>query len=442
MRLATSAGIGPRRAVVFLVLFLLAIAGVLVSFEYIFQFRDGTSPSEANFSFSAYIDKPSPAYYETGEQIRIGFNVTDYKVGDLTISSPTQCVFGLRVRFSDTEGAVVYDTSKHANCVGPQFKTTLTPGKSFTAGLAWNQLDDTGHQVPPGRYEIMGYFTGSNNSDLQTTELVAGAVYFGTPSPVSPQEFLHNYYISLNTDYSTYSLGEHVRIDEGIVNNGQSIDSFAMSPCSFSYQVFNLTNALVFDSMRHGGLACSGSLVESPVAPQGGLSHSSYWNQTDDSGGAVPEGLYHVVDKTRLLSGNQGLNGTRRWDILIGTVQPSNEGVDILSSSICDTACPVNGTANASSSTGPALSAELRVTGTLRGIQIYLNGISIADRAYNGECCSASTDLALQVPISNTTIPVFRGGAYDIVVVATFQDGKTYLSWADPLLPVGRCPLR
>lgn len=414
---------------------LLTAAGILLLSEYAFQPRRWGLP-EVYSSYSASIDKPSPAYYGTGETIKIEFNVTDYRVPSLTIASPTQCVFGFRVRASTTEGQILFDWANHANCTGPEFKLSLTPGRSYTASLSWSQLDDYGRQVPPGRYEIMGYFTGSNKSDIETTELVAGAVYFGTPTPVSPQGFLRNYYISLSADNSIYSQGGSVRINEGIANNGQNIDSFEISTCSFSFQVFNLTNAPVFDSLRHS--LCSGNVVENPVVPEGSIFRSAYWNQTDDSGWVVPAGLYHVVDTTRLTSGGNQLNGTKRWDILIGSPQNSNEEVDILSSSICSHICPSNGT-RSSGSAGSVLSANVRVTGTVRSFQLYFNGVNIL-LGSNNVCCSGNPDIAFLVPLDNSTVPIFRGGAYDIVVVATFQDGKTSISWANPLLPWGGVP--
>src|SRR6267143_1573406 len=378
MPLETKEGLGGR-GIVILAVVLITIIGALIVSEY--SFRGSRFPGGGTISSSSIsIDKPSPAYYATGEVIKLEFSVADYTVGNLTISSPNQCLFGFRIRVTDPQGPVVYDSTKHLDCSGPPFKTTLGPGKNFTSGPGmWNQFDDNGTQVAYGRYEVMGYYMGSTNPLIPSGEVVAGAIYFGKPAPVSPQEFFQNYYILLSTDEAAYSQGKVVRINEGVANNGPKVDSFAIPPCSFSYEIFSLKDTLVFDSLLHR--SCAGSPVDSLIAPQGGLWDSAYWNQTDNSGVAVPLGLYHIVEHAKLVSGGRELNATKRLDILVGSFQTSGEEIIILSSSICSLSSgvirqsPNSTNLSGCPGSGPSLFANVRVQGELQSIQLFLNGV-------------------------------------------------------------------
>ncbi len=376
-------------------------------------------PARAESSYGGSLDRPSPAYYPTGMPITITFSVTDYTVANLSVSSSTSCISGLVVRAGDTEGAVIYNSTRHPGCSGPPLHLVLNPGQNYTQTLSWDQTDDLGNQVPYGAYEIMG--NSPQNSSMSFNDPI-GRVYFGTPVPISQRDFLSEFYFNLDTPQSFYSPGQTVKINEGFTNNGPAIADIETTTCSFSYKILNLTGALVYDSTKHQ--VCTASLTDNPIPPMGGIGQTAYWNLTDDSGSAAGPGLYHIVEDIRVMSGGQELNSTQRWDMLIGSSSPSPDMIGIRSSSICGTPCG-----------GPSLSAVVDANGNLKSLTLYLNGVGMGTRTYSSPCSQMTCEFTFSTPIDNQSVPIFPGGSYEIVFVGTFQDGNTSISWANPLLP-------
>jgi hypothetical protein len=377
-------------------------------------------PARITSSAGGTLDRNSPAYYPRGVPVGITFGVADDAIPGMVVSSPSSCLAGFVVRIGDPQGQVVYDSTSHPGCNGPPLHFVLNPGLNFSQKLAWNQTDDSGKQVPDGVYEVMGNWMGNaggSNGPL-------GKVYFGTPVSVTPQEFVHNFGFGLNTPQIFYSPGQIVKINEGLGNNGNTIADIQTTQCTFTFKIFNLTEALVYDSVKHQ--ACSGPAVDDPLAPEGGgIGQTSSWNQTDDSGRPVPPGLYHIAGEIRVWSGGHAFNATQRTDFVIGSSSPQPDMIGIFASSICDALC---------GGPGPSFSSTVDFNGNLTSLTLYLNGVDIATRTYSTPCNMFTCETSFDTPIDNQTVPVFPGGSYEIAFVGKFQDGNSSISWANPLV--------
>jgi hypothetical protein len=118
----------------------------------------------AGFQYGASL---STITYAVGQPVGINFTFTNLTNANMTITASTPCLAnftvlqgGLGTGGSPTYGAVVYDSATHAGCTGPPLKVVLSPMRSYSQTVVWNQTDDNGAQVPPGDYWITGMEAG------------------------------------------------------------------------------------------------------------------------------------------------------------------------------------------------------------------------------------------------------------------------------------------
>lgn len=163
----------------------------------------------------------------------------------------------------------------------------------------------------------------------------------------------------------------------------------------------------------------------------GGISHVSYWNQTDNSGATVNPGFYRMLVNMHVWSCGREFNMTADSDLEItASSNPlSGEQISVSSSSICAANC---------GSSSPYLQSSVYANGDLRSLQLYLNGTLVGTKNYNLTGNELSYQVSFDTPIDNSTIPIIPGVTYDIVFVGTFADGNTSISWANPLNPANQ----
>jgi hypothetical protein len=384
-------------------------------------------PAKVSSSLNFFLDKPSPAYYVTGEPVKITYSAVDDVVANMLVSSATSCLGNFTIlQGFGTTGPVVYDSTEHEGCSGAPLSVTLGQGQSYNQTRVWNQTDDAGNQVPPGAYEVMGTFAGSP----ENYSMPVGVVYVGMPlmpvnSSILQQQFTYAGYVS----NSYASPGEPIKVVWYLTNNGQQVYDLETSACSYSYKILNLTNAIIFDSANH--TSCDSHLQSNPSPPMGGVSQIAYWNQTDNSGAAVSSGFYRAVLDMHIWSAGHEFNLTVDSDFettATGTPSSSNELISIESSSLCPENCGGN-------NSGPYLQSSVYANGNLKSLTLYLNGTLVGRRNYNQTCGQLTCVFIFDTPIDNSSVHLVPGVPYDIVFVGTFQDGTTSISWANPLNP-------
>jgi hypothetical protein len=377
-------------------------------------------PEQIGSFQGATFNKPSPAYYETGESILITFSYDDYTVSETTISSANGCSNGFDVLLEfGTTGPLVYNSTEHVPSVCPHgpLNVTIHPGQTWNQTLSWNQTFDNGTQVPSGAYEIVQVSPPSEASG-KTTSSPIGVVYLGTPVPITETEFDDTFEGFVNTDENYYNLNQPVKISGGWTNNGQQIVDIQTNDCTLSYQILNLTNGVTYNALGH--LSSCGNFEDNPVAPSGSIEQTFYWNQTADSGARAKAGVYQVVYNIQVESAGHLMNQSERAVFEIGeALSPSGgDHITISSSSI--------------NSYG-YLSATFVTTPNLKSVQLYSDGVSIESENYSGLCCAISYQLSLNAELSNQNIPPRLDGTYVIVLVGIFADGSTSITWATPI---------
>ena len=381
-------------------------------------------PAIVSSSSGADLVKGSPSYYAAGEPVKMVFSVSDYRVNDMSVTSTNSCLGNFTIlQGVGTTGPVVYDSTKHPGCGGSPLSLTLNPGQSYNQTRTWNQTTDTGAQVPPGAYEVMGTFAGDSSSNP------IGVVYVGAAvAEVDPAILRTQFYYQGNLGNSFVSPGQPVEVVWVLTNNGQQVYDLQTSSCSFNYRVLNLTGALIYNSTIS---SCDHQLQDNPAPPMGGISHVSYWNQTNSLGAAVGPGFYRFVIELYVWSGGHEFNLTGDSDLQISNPNsPSpSEQIGVGSSSICAAGCGAS---------SPYLSSSIYVNGNLKSLTAYLGGVLIGTKNYNPTCSDLTCQISFNTPIDNSTIPIFPGVAYDLVFVGTFQDGIVSISWANPLNPASQ----
>ena len=382
-------------------------------------------PALISSSSGAKLDAGNPAYYAVGEPVRITFFVVDDRETNMSVASATSCLGNFTIlQGMGTSGPVVYDSSKHPGCGGSPLSVTLNPGQSHNQTVTWNQTNDSGVQVPPGVYEAMETDVGSYP---QGSSSPMGVLYIGTPvSPVNSTILREQFYYQGNLGNGYVSPGQPVRLVWVLSNNGQQTYDFQTSGCSYSYKVLNLAGDIIFNSAAHS--SCNGQLQDNPAVPMGGISHVSYWNQTDSSGATVTPGFYRVLVDLHVWSGGHEFNMTAdsNLEITASSNPLSGEQISVASSSICTANC---GTAS------PYLQSSVYANGDLKSLQLYLNGTLVGTKDYTLTGNMLTYQVSFDTPINNSTTPVVAGVSYDIVFVGTFQDGSTSISWANPVNP-------
>ena len=379
-------------------------------------------PAIISSSYGANLVMGSPSYYTVGEPVDIVFSVTDYRVADMSVTSSTSCMGNFTIlQGIGTTGPEVYDSTKHPGCGGSPLSLTLGPGQSYNQTRSWNQTTDAGAQVLPGAYEIMSTFTGSPGSGNPV-----GVVYVGAAvSQVNSAILRTQFYYQGNLGNNFASPGQQVKVVWVLTNNGQQVYDLQTSACSYGYRVLDLAGALIYNSTN---ASCGNQMQDNPAPPMGGISHVSYWNQTNHRGGAVGPGFYRFVIELHVWSGGHEFNLTGYSDLQISNSNsPSSiEQIGVGSSSICTAGC---------STSGPYLTSSVYANGNLKSLTAYLGGVLIGTENYNLACPDLTCQLSFNMPIDNSTIPIFPGVSYDLVFVGTFQDGLASISWANPLNP-------
>ena len=380
-------------------------------------------PARISSSTGTALDKPSPAYYATGETVKITFSVIDDTVANMLVASPSSCLGNFTIlQGIGTTGPVVYDSTKHGGCRGTPLSVILNPGQSYNQTLTWNQTDDAGAQVQPGSYEAMGIVAGSSQTYLSPI----GEVYVGVPLlPVNSAILRQQFYYQGNLGNDFMSPGQPVKIVWVLSNSGQQAYELETSACSYSYKVLDLKGSVIFDFANHA--SCANQLQDNPAPPMGGISHVSYWNQTKTSGATVSPGFYRVLVDLHVWSGGHEFNMTADSDLEItsSNIPLSGEQISVASSSIC--------AANCGSNASPYLYSSVYANGNLTSLQLYLNGTLVGAMSYKLHCCQLSYQVSFNTPIDTHNIPIVPGISYDLVLISTFQDGGTSISWANPL---------
>jgi len=257
----------------------------------------------------------------------------------------------------------------------------------------------------------------TSTSNSGTTNSTSN-VYQGTAVTISPVEFTSVFWSEVNVEQAIYNIGQPVEILTALTNEGSQVVDIETNSCSLSYKILNLTDNLVYNSAAH--TSC-GSYEDNPAAPRGGLGSIVYWNQTSDSGRKVGAGVYQVVETFQLVSGGQEMNQTARSVFQIGATSPSSgsspDQITIQSSSV---------------SPAGLVSANLVTTSNLDSIHMYANGVSLGTKNYTGLCCSITYELTINLQL-NQTVPVDSHRPYVIVLIGTFEDGSTSVTWASPI---------
>jgi len=372
-------------------------------------------------SSGATLDKGSPGYYVTGEPVRITFQVFDYSVTNMSVTSPTSCLGNFTIlQGFGTTGPEVYNSTEHPGCGGTPLNLTLEPGQSYNQTLAWNQTNDSGAQVQPGAYEVMGTYAADNVGYSSPI----GVVYLGVPvSDVNSTVLHQQFYFQANLGNEYVTLGQPVRVVWVLQNTGQQVYDLETSGCSYIYRVYNLTDALVFNS---NASPCNPQLSDNPAPPLGGISQVSYWNQTDESGRPVGAGFYHFLIELHVWSGGHEFNFTGNDDLAIETASVSSSvALEVGSPSICTSYCI---------GSSPGAYSQVSFVGNplleLKNLELYLNGTYAGTIEYNSGCCWLTYVLTFNMPLASTKIPIVQGAIYELVFVATLQDGNTSIGWA------------
>jgi len=368
-------------------------------------------------SEGASLAKGSPSYYQVGEPIEIDYSVSDYREANMNVTSTNSCLGGFVILEGfGTTGPLVYNSSMHSGCEGEPLNLTLQPGQSYNQTRFWNQTTDSGAQVQPGEYEVMGVIGGSAQP--------AGVVYIGEQVvPVSSTILQQQFYYQGNLDNSVVSVGQHVRVAWVLTNNGQMVYDLETSGCSYYYKVLNLNGSMVFDSAK---LPCNQQLEDNSAPPSGGISQVAYWNQTTNSGGQVGPGFYRFEIDLRVWSGGQEFTLASDWDLEISspTAATPTEVISVASSSICVSSCGVS---------SPYLYSSVYAKGNLKSLTLYLNGTLVDTMTYNLTCPDLTCQVTFNTPIDNGTFHITPGTYYDVVFIGTFNDGQTSISWANPV---------
>lgn len=370
----------------------------------------GGSENQTTSGQSAFLDKPLPAYYASGEPVRITFSMgTDYTIPNYTISALSGCLYGFIIRAGGPEGDVVYNSTEHSLCPKTPLYTVIHPGQTYSQSFLWNQTYDNGTQVRPGSYEILK----THPTFLGGQPL--GLVYLGTPVPISAETFASIFRESLYANQASYNLGDQVKMEVGWTNTAYEIVDAETNMCSLSYQILNMTNVVIYDSASH--TSC-GSFQENPIAPGGGPSATLIWNQTSDAGKQLGPGLYQAVVTFQIISGGNKMNTTERTVFEIGNTGTSSlDQLNVQSSSL--------------SSEGQ-LWVGLVTTPNITSVHVYADGVSVEVKNYSAPCCAITYQMNLYAQI-NQTIPSDSNGSYEIVLVATFADGGTSATWTTPV---------
>lgn len=367
-------------------------------------------PAIISSAIGLSLDEPSPGYYPSGRPVGMIFSATDYELPNLTLSSPTSCMFSFDIRAESPEGAVVYNSTLHPLCSGTPIKVVLTPGKSYEQTLVWNQTDDEGRHVPYGAYEVTWLSAGTGYTQGESP---AGKVYLGIPIPADRSFFRNELYFEMNANNGSFAPGRHIRIAMSLTNNGGNVTDFTTRPCSLSYKVLNLTESVVYTSTAHSN--CEGTPANAVLAPMGSISRISYWNQTDDSGRPVEKGIYTIVANAYATSGKATFNQTKTWVLQITT--PSQNMISISSASLCASNCVYP---------SPYLSATVFVNGIspLHSLHLFVNGTDEGSRTYSNVCCLTNFAITFKAQLRNQTF-VVSGAKYVVAFIATFEDGTT-----------------
>ncbi len=126
------------------------------------DFGNGTESASLNVPFEVNVNVGGP--FLPGERIMYGIGIINHSSANLTLAPLHAPMFITRL---DT-GEIVYSSpgGRGSYILDPKF--SFLPNKGF-----WDQLDDDGRQVPPGRYEITHAYTAVNQETSQSYSVTA-----------------------------------------------------------------------------------------------------------------------------------------------------------------------------------------------------------------------------------------------------------------------------
>jgi hypothetical protein len=376
-------------------------------------------PAEISTGTSVSLDKGNPAYYPQGQPVKVIFAVNNNysESSTLNFSTNSSCLgqFDVYGNVSKTY-SIVYHSSEHGGCGVSPLSVVLNSNQSFTQVRDWDQAYDNGTQVPPGIYHVEANVSIAGIGSLTDS---GGDVYLGTPIPINTTVFDTKFDLTGNVGNGYLSRGTPVKLDLALGHSGPSVYDVQTSQCSFSYKILNLTYGSVYNSLKHS--LCGGELTEDPLPPLGVLSQTLFWNGTDDLGRSVAPGFYRAVLDLSIFSGGREFNASEIAGFLLVTSGPTpDHSIEMDSASLCTSGC-----ANGS----PSLSANVYANGNLKSLALYLNGTYIRTTQYSLPCCQFTYRINMSTPLSNQTPSPIAGANYDVVLVGTFSDGETSISW-------------
>jgi hypothetical protein len=380
-------------------------------------------PETPSSSTSIGLDKGTPAYYIKGQPVKVIFRVNNSYTAStsLSFSASSSCLgqFDVYGNVSKTYSAV-YHSSEHGECGTSPLSVVLNSNESFTQVREWDQTYDNGTQVTAGIYRVEANMSDAGIGSLTDS---GGEVYLGTPVSINSTDFGAMFVFTGHVHNSFISLGTPVKLDWILEHSGAEIYDIKTSQCSFNYKILNISNAVVYDSLNH--VNCDGQLTDNPLPPQGLLSQTLFWNGTDDLGKSVTPGFYRAVLDLNVFSGGRQFNASEIANLLIGKPGHTPDHlISIHSSLFCTSGC---------AGSTPSLSAVVYANGNLKSLALYINGTYIGATQYTLPCCQFTYSVDFNVPLDNQKVRITAGASYDVVLVGTFSDGETSISWANPL---------
>ncbi len=378
-------------------------------------------PAAASSSTGVALDRGTPAYYPLGQPVKVIFEVNNSASESLSFSTNSSCLgrFDVYGNVSGTYSAV-YHSLQHGGCGASPLSVVLKGGTDFAQAQEWDQTYDNGTRVPAGVYRVEANVSATGIGSLTNS---GGDVYLGTPVATDSAVFHHNFAFTGRVRDGFVSLGTPVRLDWFLEQSGSQIYDLQTSQCSFRYIILNITNAVVYDSLKRS--SCGGGLTDDPLPPQGILSKTLYWNGTNALGGNEPPGFYRAVLDLTIFSGGRAFNASEMSDFLLEKPGPAPDHfVTAESSSFCTSGCPDD----------PSLSAHVYANGNLKDLELYVNGTYAGTTRYSLPCCQFTYSINLNASLANTPALV-PGNRYDVVLIGTFSDGESSVSWMYPVVP-------
>jgi len=226
--------------------------------------------------------------YPAGEPVLIDYSITN--AGDATATlSLGGCGAFFLVR--DALGATLWDESRHQICPAVFYEQPLEPGQTLNFPFSWNQMSETGVQVPAGaEYTILGT---TDPPQLGTAAEKRIRIF---TSPIFEAHLL--------TDLDWYPAGQPVEIRLSVWNGSPEVQTLAFrDSCEAWFVVEDRHRNVIYDARAHR--TCLFVLSSVTLQPGQSEEWSFRWTQVDDGGAPVRlddytlRGFYDGFDQTR-----------------------------------------------------------------------------------------------------------------------------------------------